>query len=139
MTAPRRSIAAYVYRGPPWEVLVVKRTPTRGGMWYVVAGKVEPTDADLHAAAVREVAEETGIQDPLEVRDLGLERTFEGYDGHRYEERSFAVRVRPGAPVTRCDEHEAEAWLPFDDAIARLPFEENREAVRQLGRLTGAE
>ena len=47
----------FVRRGA--EVLVVKRSPARGGYWHSIAGGVEPGETELEAA-LRELREETG-------------------------------------------------------------------------------
>ena len=46
------------------------------------------------------------------------------------EETAFAARLPPGFEVRISDEHAEHAWLPPEDAMARLRFPGLRKAVR---------
>lgn len=69
--------------------LLLRRAATKRfapGRWTGLGGRVEPEElADLHAAALREVQEETGIA-PEQIAGLTLRRVL--------------VQARPGAPLT---------------------------------------
>jgi len=69
VTEPRQAASIVVLRdsadGP--EVLLVQRNPEQrfmGGAWVFPGGAVHPDDADHAAAAVRELAEEAGVELP---------------------------------------------------------------------------
>src|SRR3954453_484375 len=58
------------------EVLLARRIPERGGFWQVLTGRRERGEP-AHAAAARELFEETGFAPALdEVRDLGYVHSF---------------------------------------------------------------
>ena len=66
---PREAASVILLRagGGPLEVLLARRNPASrfmGGAWVFPGGAIEPADGSLRATAVREVAEETGIELP---------------------------------------------------------------------------
>jgi 8-oxo-dGTP pyrophosphatase MutT (NUDIX family) len=145
-------VAVFVHRLDPLEILLLKRTPERGGFWQPVTGRAEATDlhepavaferfreADVCpdlptvlSAGVREVEEETGIAAVEVVIDLGLESVFTGFDGQRYRERALAARVPRGAVPVMSAEHTEMEWVDADAAARRFVWDENREALRRL-------
>lgn len=113
------------------KVLLLKRTSARGGFWQVVTGRIEPGEAPLSAAS-RELAEEVGASFPL--RPLEYAHSFALGDGPApvvAQETAFSAEL-PSAGQVRLDagEHEAFEWVDVEAAIARLPFEGLRRAVR---------
>ncbi len=136
MTRPDRPIAqecveGYLYALPPVELLIFRRRPERGRIWVPIQGKVEPTDADFESALRRELAEETGLSGPRKVWSLDWHVPFE-MDGALWRLHAYAVEVeRAFAPVLN-DEHDAFEWVPADEAVRRLHFEDNRAAVARL-------
>src|SRR5712671_3541808 len=123
------TVSVVVLRGS--EVLLARRTPDRGGFWQILTGRREPGEP-AHAAAARELYEETGFAPALdEVQDLGYVHSFaldpavmrrEGPPRFA-RETAFAVRVPEGSEV-RLDpgEHDAHEWVAIDEALNRLPF-----------------
>jgi dATP pyrophosphohydrolase len=120
-------------RGARVEFLLLRRVPGRKGrgFWQGVSGNVDGGETAVETA-LREHAEETG----LPVRALYvIEASFLLYDVRHGTLRSvvpFGVEVPAAQAPVLSDEHDAFCWLPFARALARLPFEVQRVALRRL-------
>jgi dATP pyrophosphohydrolase len=111
--------------------------------WQSVTGSREP-DEPLPLTAVRELAEETGIDAGRYggVVDWNLSNEYEIYPQwrHRYPpgtthntEHVFALAVPAPLPVTLAPrEHLRHAWLPWREAAARCFSWSNRDAILAL-------
>lgn len=125
---PRRAVSVVVTRDDG-KVLLLQRTPTRGGFWQPVTGKVEPGESPAQAAR-RELEEETGFT--TEVRPLGYEHAFVYRDlrpPDLIRETAFAVRA-PGEPRLDASEHVAFGWFTPDEATAKVPHPGLAKAIR---------
>lgn len=139
-----------VIHTPALDVLLIERADAPG-FWQSVTGAKDRPDEPFEATAVREVAEETGI-DALAaghvLRDWGLENVYEIYPQwrHRYApgithntERLFGLCVPTARPVTLSPrEHLNQVWLPWNEAAERCFSPSNAEAIGWLPRLGGA-
>jgi 8-oxo-dGTP pyrophosphatase MutT (NUDIX family) len=115
-----------------WRVLVLQRSKeTRcPGAWETVHGRIEPGE-EPEDAAVREVAEETG---------LAIERLYNVTVQPFYLHKSrtvemavvFAAFVDPSKPVTLGSEHQAYEWLSAEEALARFFWPREREALQHV-------
>src|SRR3954469_2476826 len=112
-------------------VLLLRRTPGRGGFWQVLTGRIERGESPLQTAA-REIHEETGFSPRLDaIRDLRYAHSFRL--GVRLpplfaHETAFATDVS-GEPRLS-DEHDAHRWCTEQEALELLPFAGLRRAVR---------
>jgi lipoyl(octanoyl) transferase len=121
---------------PDGRVLLMRRSPERGGFWQQVTGRIERGEAP-EAAARRELLEETGADVPVEplgyrhafALDPSLNRVRPGALVV-VEETAFAARLPPGFEARLSDEHSEHALVPADEAVARLRFAGLRRAVR---------
>lgn len=117
-------------------VLLIRRgTPPRRGEWSLPGGRIEPGER-LAAAALRELREETGVEAEL----IGLVDVVDGLfpeAGRHYVLIDYAARWTAGEPVAGDDAAEA-AFLPFDEALARVDWEETRRIIRQARRMADA-
>lgn len=136
------------------DVLLIRRTGG-DGHWQSVTGSKDHGDEPFEATAVREVAEETGIDargPGCELTDWFLENHYDIWPQwlHRYapgvarnRERVFGLRVPSGTPVVlNPREHDDFCWLPWRDAADRCFSASNAEAClllpRYLGGATGS-
>jgi lipoyl(octanoyl) transferase len=128
----RECVEGYLYATPPLALLLFRRGPARGRIWVPVSGKVEPSDADLEAALLRELREETGLTAPRRTWALDWHVPFRADNGETWRLHAYAVEVdRTFEPVLSA-EHEAWEWVDPPEARRRLHFEDNRAAVARL-------
>jgi dATP pyrophosphohydrolase len=136
-----------VIHTPALEVLLIRRADTAEEFWQSVTGAKDHPDESFEATAVREVAEETGIDargEGCELRDWGLENVYEIYPRwrHRYApavsrntEHLFGLLVPAGTPVRLSPrEHSAWRWLPWREAAQACYSPSNAEACLMLPR-----
>jgi len=104
----------------------------RGGHWGFPKGHIEPGE-DEFQAALREVAEEVRINNfqVLPGFRTVVRYTFwrEAYPVHKEVVLFLAQTEEDGEPFR--EEVEDMVWLPFQEAVERITFPEQREALRQ--------
>ena len=129
-----------VIHTPQLEVLLLERA-RQPGLWQSVTGSREPEDLTLETTAWRELLEETG---------LGVGRLTDWKRVNRYEiwpqwraryapevthnvEHVFGFLV-PQISVATLDpdEHVAQLWLPWQEAMTKVFSPTNREAIGEL-------
>jgi len=153
MDKPRYKIpqsVLVVIHTPALDVLLIRRADTED-YWQSVTGAKDEPDESFESTAVREVAEETGIDARAcghVLRDWGLENVYEIYPRwrHRYApgvihntEHLFGLQVPAGTPVTLSPrEHTAWRWLPWREAAEACASPSNAEACLLLPRFAGA-
>jgi 8-oxo-dGTP pyrophosphatase MutT (NUDIX family) len=104
----------------------------RGGHWGFPKGHIEPGE-DEFQAALREVAEEVQINNfkVLPGFRTVVRYTFwrEANPVHKEVVLFLAQTEEDGEPLR--EEVEDMVWLPFQEAVNRITFSEQREALRQ--------
>jgi dATP pyrophosphohydrolase len=136
-----------VIHTPALDVLLINRADAPN-YWQSVTGSKDEMSEDLVQTAVREVAEETGIDcqtgTPLHagLRDWSLENVYDIYPRwlHRYApgvtrntEHVFGLRVPAGIPITlNPREHTEYRWLPWREAADACFSPSNAEAILLL-------
>ncbi len=139
------SVLVLVYT-PDLTVLLLERADF-ADHWQSVTGSQE-TGESLHATAVRELREETGIDagNAGVLTDWALSNVYEIFPQwqHRYPpgtthntEHVFALEVPLPVPVTvNPREHLRFAWLPWREAAAKCFSWSNRAAIEALPQRT---
>ena len=127
------------YTGSDWEYLLLKRIPSRDGVWQGVTGALEEGEG-LEDAAKRELYEETGFT-PLKIEKIDLIYSFSVTDEwrHLYDvdvkeivEYVFVAYVGAGEPVLDPQEHNQYEWCSIDEALQLLYWPNNKEALTQV-------
>jgi lipoyl(octanoyl) transferase len=117
-------------------ILMLRRTPERGGFWQPVTGRIEPGER-VEAAARRELREETGAD--VEVASLQYRHGFAldptlvppKRPGLRVcDETAFWARLPPGFEPRLSEEHAAWEWCAPEEAAARPRYAGLRRAIR---------
>ena len=131
-----------VIHDPALNVLLLERAD-RPGFWQSVTGSLDAPDEDPSAAALREVAEETGlVAAPDDLLDWQHSTVFEIY-GHWRErygpgvthntEHTFSLGIPAGTlPELAQREHLGFVWLPRQQAAAKCFSPSNRDAILRL-------
>ena len=131
-----------VIHTPALEVLLINRADA-ANFWQSVTGAKDREDESFLETAIREVAEETGINCAAgTLRDWQLENVYDIYPRwqHRYApgirrntEHVFGLTVPPGTAVTlNPREHTAYQWLPYRQAADTCFSPSNAEAILML-------
>jgi len=140
-----------VIHTPALDVLLIRRADA--GTWQSVTGSKDAPDEPFVITAIREVAEETGIDCThgsalhAGLRDWGLENVYDIYPRwlHRYPpgvtrntEHVFGLQVPVGTAITlNPREHTAWRWLPWQAAADECFSPSNAEAILMLPRFIG--
>lgn len=127
------------------EVLLLERAD-RPGFWQSVTGSLDFIDEPFESAAIREVAEETGIDVQAlalgSLQNLHHAVQYEIYPGwrHRYPpgverntEHWFALEVPANTAIQLAPrEHLQYVWLPYQEAAQQCFSHTNRDAILQF-------
>lgn len=121
------------------EYAIFRRTDI--GAWQAIAGGGEDDETPTEAA-IREAREEAGITPGalLELTVVGAVAVEHFRDRHLWDstlreipEYAFGVALESPA-LSVSPEHRELVWLPLEEALARLEWESNRAALRELHR-----
>lgn len=115
---------------------VIGRHDRRGRLlWSLPKGHIEPGETS-EDAAIREVAEETGITGRIIAR-LGTIDFWFIADGRRIHKtvHHFLLRAESGSLSDADVEVAAVAWVPLDELGDRLAYDDERELASRAQRL----
>ena len=95
---------------------------------------VTPASSSAAQAGVRETEEEAGVTGEL-LGSVGAPLEYD-WAGKRYRVQYFLIRATAEAPAS---DGRAIAWLPFDEALQRLSFDDTGRLLREARpRMEGA-
>jgi diadenosine hexaphosphate hydrolase (ATP-forming) len=127
VTSPIISGAGGVVFDAQGRVLLLKH---QQGKWVFPKGHIDPGETPLEAA-LREVAEEAGVQ----ARHQPLAQDETRYRNDRGERRRitwYLLETPQSAPVLREETFPEGAFLAPQEALQRLSFEEDRALLRRM-------
>ncbi|GGL31772.1 NUDIX hydrolase [Caulobacter rhizosphaerae] len=115
-------------------VLLIKRgTPPRLGQWSLPGGRLERGETTA-VAALRELAEETGVQAQLlgliDVVDGLFTSPATGETTRHYVMIDYAARWISGEPVAGDDAAEAR-FVPLEEALAMVEWDVTRQVIAE--------
>lgn len=129
----QKKIAVFIYRFDKETrtpvFLLLHRSEKFAGYWQPITGRVEG-DESLTDAARREISEETGLREVTLHSEPCFVFEFEKH-GKRIQEFIFSAQTDE-TDVKLSIEHSEFAWLPFEQALENLFWENNKEALRRL-------
>lgn len=97
--------------------------------WTLPKGKLDRTDADLQACALREVREETGYRCSAIGPSIVVQYAMDSTRGKRVTYWRMTVVDGEFVPNTEVDE---VRWLLPSEALFLLTYERDREILNQL-------
>ncbi|MCA9496528.1 MAG: NUDIX domain-containing protein [Nanoarchaeota archaeon] len=140
-----KKVQAIIFRdrGHYFEYLLLHTNPQRRSFWQNVTGKVENENEDLKSAIIREVFEETGIENPQRIIDniysfkYPVREEFkEKYGFDEFEEEVFAMEVENNTVINidsnKSKEHDDFIWCSYDGAHELLEYDSNKKALEIL-------
>lgn len=105
-----------------------------GGHWDFPKGHVEKVDTDEHATALRELTEETGITQVVFTEGYREPMYYEFNRGNKERVKKvvvYFVAETQEKEVKISFEHKNFRWLPYDEALRRLTYENARDLLRK--------
>ncbi len=134
-----------VIHTPALDVLMLQRLD-HPGYWQSVTGSLDTPGEPPEEAAVREVAEETGLDARDRLVDWRIENRFKIFEYRlplyrpgitHNTEHVFGLAVPPDCEVTLAPlEHTLHRWLPWREAAEQCLSWSNRDAIRLLPTMT---
>jgi ADP-ribose pyrophosphatase YjhB (NUDIX family) len=132
------SAGGVVYRTDDGGVDVVLIATQSGGRWGLPKGHVRRGET-AEAAAVREIAEETGLLGDIERHLATIEYWFRAGPTriHKYVD-FFLVRYTGGDLVPQQAEVDDARWFTLDQALQLASFDRERDVLEQVRQLAAA-
>jgi len=134
------SAGAVIFRKQANIVLFLIIYSARNKIWGFPKGHVEPNETEKQAA-LREITEETGLQDikiekGFRQEDVYIAKSNRGeFKGQNIEKHSiyFLVKTKQKDVLVDNDEINDYKWLKFNEALALLDFDSAKNVLRKAG------
>ncbi len=101
----------------------------RGGHFAMPKGHVEPGETEAQTAE-REIREETGLEVELDTA-FRASNSYSPYPGCWKEVIYFIARADSRETTVQAEELRSILWLPYEEALRRLSYDNDREILRQ--------
>ena len=121
------------------EYCIFKRKDIK--VWQWVSGGAEDFDEDILASAKRELNEETGINDDIQIENLELTTKIPvvnivkgfiwGEDIFYSEEYAFSVNIKD-KEIKLSEEHDDYKWVNYYEAQSLLKYDSNKSSLWEL-------
>ncbi len=128
-------VAGGIIIAPDGKIVIVSQN---GNSWSLPKGHVDPGES-LKSAAIREIAEETGLTDVTFVRELGSYERYRMADDPRQEDRTKLKHITiflytsDHAVLRPTDPENPEArWATIDQAMGLLTHPKDRDFLRSV-------
>lgn len=113
------------------KILLLKRIQSRGGFWQGITGGINVGENIYHALK-REIGEEIGIKiNNKDIIPLNFTFNYIGKEGYELNEYVFGIKIRT-KKINLTLEHELFNFISPSEAIKRIEFSSNKEAIRLL-------
>ena len=105
-------------------------------LWSLPKGHIEEGETP-EQAAIREVAEETGIKSEI-TRSLGVIDFWFMASGKRIHKtvHHFLFMEAGGKLAPQVTEVDDVAWFPIDEIVSKLAYPDERKLIAKSGKLT---
>lgn len=112
------------------EVVICGRDSDR--VWGLPKGTPNEGES-LEEAAVREVSEETGLKVEI-IKKVGVAEYWFARNGIRYHKwvHHYLMRTTGGSTADHDSEYDRVEWLPIEEAIRTLTFDNDKKIVEQV-------
>lgn len=136
----RINVQAFLFtKNPELRFLILKRTPQKSGYWQPVCGGIEENEDALETVR-REIFEETGIVEIVDIIDLGYSFTYEETKNGKLmkmKDICFGAELDTMSDIHLSDEHEHYLWCSREEAKQHLKWEHNLIALDMLLEMLG--
>ena len=132
------SAGGVIYRAADGNLEVALIATNGGQRWGLPKGHVRRGET-AEAAAVREIAEETGLSGEVDQHLATIDYWFRAGSTriHKYVD-FFLVRYISGGLVPQQAEVDDARWFPLDEAFSLATFERERDVLQQVRALFAA-
>jgi NTP pyrophosphohydrolases including oxidative damage repair enzymes len=133
------SAGAVIFRKEQGRVLFLVIFSNRNRVWGFPKGHIEPNETE-HAAALREIAEETGLLALEIISGFREEAVYEAiskrgqFKGQRIEKHSiyFLMETRQAKITVDNDEIGDYKWLELNEALSLVDFGSGKNILRKV-------